>query len=178
MRMELGACPGHHDVKATPVPLVCRSVLTDRYRAKKRALHWLGAVFAKQQPCLHVLGSLPPLRPSHALCRRLLVMWQALPPNLLRRCFAAVFPPPAEPAPLLDQGRQWFALQLTCKAWEAALTEDVPVSAEDSPVKVRQCGSRRNRLRHSVQRCDLHCHDAPLRAILQSAASGMRAGRR
>ncbi|KAI7839853.1 hypothetical protein COHA_006416 [Chlorella ohadii] len=47
--------------------------------------------------------------------------WRELPSELLHRVFAAVFPPPDQPAPLLDLFQQHASLQLTCKAWAAAL---------------------------------------------------------
>lgn len=49
-----------------------------------------------------------------------------LPPDLLRRIFSTLLPS-AEPQPLLDVGQQWLSLQLTCKAWAAALQADPPI---------------------------------------------------
>lgn len=67
--------------------------------------------------------------PAHTIPQSFPNQWRELPPDLLRRCFAAAFAPPDQPAPLLEHGRQWFALRLTCKAWAAAL--------ESAPVQVR-----------------------------------------
>lgn len=59
--------------------------------------------------------------------------WRELPPDLLHRILAVLFHPRDCPAPLLDLFQQHASLQLTCKAWAAAL--------EQSTYEVRAAGS-------------------------------------
>ncbi len=51
-----------------------------------------------------------------------------LPPEILHHIFGTLLPS-VQPLPLQDVAQQWMALQLTCKAWQAAM-QHMPVAVE------------------------------------------------